>query len=132
VDVYEKSLRAVMGEWKEGKTVWGGGVQYRNQTALVPPWMKQSAFPTIIASLTPKDISIAVGGSLGRDVIGNPATPADYRAAAFRSLGNGLYHIAPDPKYPNNVLRDEDGDWIVFDLGLLREELQARRPDDVK
>jgi hypothetical protein len=134
---YENSMRAVTGEWKDDSgATWGGMVDLGGgRQTRAPSWVRQKSFGAIISSLNIDEIALGLGGNDGliRRADGKLTYPllSDYRSAAWIEVGPGQYYIAPDPRKPNAVLKNEDGSPSLFDLNRVRDALKTRQPDAV-
>lgn len=134
---YENSMRAVTGEWKDDTgATWGGRVNLgAGRMTRAPSWVRQQSFGAIVTSLTGDEITLALNGSDGlitrSDGVKTYPVLADYRSAAWIEVGPGQYYIAPNPRKPNDVLKNLDGTPSLVDLNHARDALKVRFPDVV-
>lgn len=138
-EAYKRAMRAVTGEWQDdlGK-VWGGQAKVRDRATRVPPWIRQSDFPSLVSGLTREEILRSSIGSeakagagseffstLGK-YYGRDATVADYRSAKLIEAGSGRYYVAPDPSQESRLILNSRGEPMVLDLNVIREDLKQR------
>ena len=142
-DLYKKLLREALGEHKVGDETYGGIATYRNgwwgnHNVVVPTWVKQDGFSTLMKSLKPEDLTYGMredgGGKIMSpvDYKGRPIELEALRRAKLLSVGDGQYlmyygDLNSDPQWVR--AGTENGERYVLDLARMRPALARRRPD---
>lgn len=127
-DLYEQTVREVIGERRIGNATYGGVEMFGGKGVIIPPDVRQDKFRDLVNAIDVSDFGdappmISVKGKL------QPVTNRELRQATLQQVdreGRYAFNIGTEDR--PQWLAGRDGRAFLLDLGSLKPKLKSRVP----
>lgn len=123
-DRWKQVFREALGERIIDGVAFGGIVEHKGGSVLLPPDVRQDAFDDVVGAVAMDDF----GGNPPHTAAG-PASLRDIRNARLISIGAGRYALDVGSADMPMLLVDREGKRFTLDIAALKPLLRLRVPD---